>query len=122
MSKNEKLFAKVDPVAAIMNIEKGEEIAGAWITPEIPEIGLYKLLAKKKADGTCEWAHFIERPSGAKESLYTGTTKDENELSRVVDVMNRNLRRVFGTSCQLRPARMVARPIDDSKLGIDRNN
>jgi hypothetical protein len=34
--------------AAVMNVEKGEEIVGGWATPHIPQVGLYKLLAKKK--------------------------------------------------------------------------
>ena len=39
---------KENQIKAVMNIEKGEEIIGAWITPKIPEIGFYKLLAKQK--------------------------------------------------------------------------
>ncbi len=122
MYKNEKRSTNVDPEAVIMNIEKGEEIVGAWIRPGIPEVGLYKLLAKKKVDGTCEWAHFVERTSGAKERLYTGTTKDQDEISKVLDIMNCNLRRAFGPGYQLLPARLVARSINDSELGIERNN
>ncbi len=44
---------------AILSIEKGEELFGGWATAPIPEVGIYKLLAKKKADGTIEWAHFV---------------------------------------------------------------
>jgi len=33
---------------AVMNVEKGEEVVGGWATPHIPQVGLYKLLAKKK--------------------------------------------------------------------------
>ena len=34
---------------AVMNIEKGEEFFGGWATSHIPQVGIYKLLAKKKA-------------------------------------------------------------------------
>jgi len=43
-----------------MNIDEGEEIAGMWVTPHIPQIGIYKLLAKKKKDGTVRF--FIQSP------------------------------------------------------------
>ena len=35
---------------AVMNIAEGEELFGGWATPSIPQVGIYKLLAKKKAD------------------------------------------------------------------------
>ena len=39
---------KTKPTAppAIMNIDEVEEIAGMWVTPHVPKIGIYKLLAK----------------------------------------------------------------------------
>ena len=45
---------KENQIKAVMNVEKGEEIIGTWITPQIPQIGFYMLLAKKKKDGACE--------------------------------------------------------------------
>ena len=44
---------KIDPkrplaAQAVMNVDKGEEIAGMWVTKNVPQIGIYKLLAKKK--------------------------------------------------------------------------
>ena len=47
---------------AVMNIGTGEEIAGLWATPRIPDIGIYKLTAKKRLDGKFEWVHFQHRP------------------------------------------------------------
>lgn len=57
---------------AVMSVERGETIVGAWVTPTIPEVGVYKLLAKRKVDGTCEWAHFVQRADGRKERVYRG--------------------------------------------------
>ena len=99
---------KIDPKRplasqAVMNVEKGEEVLGGWVTPHIPTTGIYKLIAKKKKDGTCEWAHFIQRDSGLKEGVMRGTTKDEAQLAEVVTVANNNLRRIFGEHIFLAP-------------------
>ena len=51
-------------MSAVMNVERGESIAGVWVAPEIPGIGIYKLVAKRKADGNCEWAHYVQRADG----------------------------------------------------------
>lgn len=59
------------PIQALMSVSKGEKIAGMWTTPTIPGIGFYKLLAKRCADGTCEWVHFVQRPNGDKDKVYT---------------------------------------------------
>jgi len=50
--KNPKLKTQ-----AVMNVAEGETIAGMWVAPRIPEIGVYKLAAKQRKDGICEWVH-----------------------------------------------------------------
>ena len=85
---------------AIMSIDEGEEIAGAWITPYIPEVGMYKLLAKKKKDGVYEWAHFIQRLNGSKDRVMRGEAKDEAQLNDLLEVANNNLKRIFGVTLQ----------------------
>jgi hypothetical protein len=85
---------------AVMTIDEGEEIAGAWITPYIKEVGMYKLLAKKRRDGTYQWAHFIQRLSGSKDRVMRGEVKDEAQLNEVLEVANNNLRRIFGVTLQ----------------------
>jgi hypothetical protein len=86
---------------AVMNIEKGEEILGGWATPHIPQVGIYKLLSKKKVDGTIEWAHFVQRDNGLKEKVMRGTVKSQDELDTVRDIANSNLRRIFGVAMQV---------------------
>ncbi len=81
---------------AVMNIEEGEDLFGGWVTPRIAQVGIYKLLAKKKVDGTIEWAHFVQRDSGLKESVMRGTVSTLEELDIVKDAVNNNLRRIFG--------------------------
>ena len=85
---------------AVMNIEKGEEIFAGWATPHIPQVGIYKLLAKKKVDGTIEWAHFVQRDNGFKERVMRGTVKTPGELDIVRDIANNNLRGLFGVTMQ----------------------
>ena len=36
---------------AVMNVDKGESIEGLWVTPQIPQIGVYKLVVKRRTDG-----------------------------------------------------------------------
>ena len=89
---------------AVMNVDAGEEVLGAYVTPHVPQIGIYKLLAKKKKDGTCEWAHFVQRDDGRKENVYRGEVENEVQLADVVDGINAALRKTFGLTISLHPA------------------
>lgn len=82
-------------IQAIMNIDEGEEIASACASPHIPKTGIYKFLAKKKKDGTFEWAHFVQRDNGMKENIYRGHVETRQQLDLVLDIMNRNLKKIF---------------------------
>jgi hypothetical protein len=86
--------------AAVLSIEKGEEIFGGWATAPIPQVGIYKLLAKRKADGAIEWAHFVQRDSGVKDRVLRGDVKTAEEFSVVKDAIESNLRRIYGVSLQ----------------------
>ncbi len=85
---------------AIMTIDEGEEIAGAWITPYIPDVGMYKLLAKKKKDGTFAWVHFIQRLNGTKDIVFRGEAKDQAQLNALLEVANGKLQAVFKVKLQ----------------------
>lgn len=85
---------------AMMTIDEGEEIAGAWITPYIPEVGMYKLLAKKKKDGTFSWIHFIQRLNGNKDIVFHGEAKDQAQLDELLEVANGKLQAVFKVKLQ----------------------
>ena len=85
---------------AVMNVDKGEEIAGGWATPHIPQVGVYKLLAKKRQDGVIEWAHFVQRDNGLREKVYRGDVESREQLEEVLEIMNRNLQKVFGVIMQ----------------------
>ena len=81
---------------AVMNVDKGEEIVGGWASAHIPQVGVYKLLAKKRADGLFEWAHFVQRDNGLKEKVYRGEVESLEKLDEVLKIMNGQLKRVFG--------------------------
>jgi hypothetical protein len=81
---------------AVMNVDKGEEIVGGWASADIPQVGIYKLLAKKRADGVIEWAHFVQRDNGLKEKVYRGEVESREKLDEVLEIMNGQLKRVFG--------------------------
>ena len=83
---------------AIMNVEKGEEIVGGWASAHIPQVGVYKLLAKKRVDGVIEWAHFVQRDNGLKDKVYRGEVESRERLNDVLEIMNGQLKRVFGVT------------------------
>ena len=85
---------------AVMNVNKGEEIVGGWATARIRQVGIYKLLAKKRKDGVIEWAHFIERDNGLKERVMRGEVNSREELNKVIAVANKNLSQLFGVTLQ----------------------
>jgi hypothetical protein len=89
---------------AVMNVDEGEEVLSGYVTARIPQIGIYKLLAKKKKDGTCEWAHFVQRDDGRKENVYRGEVENEAKLADVVEALNSALNTAYGPTIRLVPA------------------
>lgn len=104
-------------IQAVMNIDEGELIVSAWITQQIPDVGFYKLLAKMKKDGTCEWVHFVQRLNGEKDTFYRGDVANEKELHIVVESINHTLARVFGNACKLKPGSSEMYSLSGQQLG-----
>jgi hypothetical protein len=101
---------------AVMEIHDGEEIVGGWVTNAIPQIGVYKLLAKKKADGSIEWAHFVQRDNGLKEKVYRGAVPTVGDLHKVIDVINHALTQAYGMyGAKLSPADYDVSTLDGKK-------
>jgi hypothetical protein len=103
-----------DTPLAMMEIRDGEEILTTLVSPHILQVGIYKLLAKKKTDGTIEWAHFVQRDSGSKEKVIRGDVASKEELDTVITIINDNLRKVFGVTMQA--ADYDIRMLDGSKV------
>ncbi len=108
-------------INAIMNIGKGEQIAGMWISKHVTGTGFYKLLAKQKTDGTCEWIHFIQRDNGTKDSFYTGETKNLDELKTVLEVINKVLAKTFGKDIHMTEGNPEVYTTDGIKAGKEIN-
>jgi hypothetical protein len=111
-SKGKTMKSRLSKMA-VMNVEGGEEILAGRATAHIPQVGIYKLLAKKKADDTIEWAHFVERDNGLKEKVMRGTVNSIDEFDIVIDTVNNNLRGIFGVTMQ--PAEFEVRTLDGKK-------
>lgn len=105
------------PIAAIMSVDKGEEVAGAWVTPAVPGVGFYKLLAKRLADGSCEWVHFTQRADGSKDKFYRGTVESVERLADVMTAINNSLATAYGPTIRLTPADADVHPVDGVNLG-----
>jgi hypothetical protein len=101
------------PQMAIMTIDEGEEIVYTCASACLPGTGVYKFLAKKTKDGNFEWAHFVQRDSGSKENIYRGETETRQQLDEVLTIMNRNLKKSFGT--EMRPADYDVYSLDGKK-------
>jgi hypothetical protein len=83
---------------AIMSVDEGESIEGMWATPQIPQIGVYKLAAKKRVDGVYEWVHFQHRSDGIRKVLFRGEVKSKESLAEVLDLSNKQLQNLFGVT------------------------
>jgi hypothetical protein len=81
-----------------MNVAEGETIAGMWASPRIPEIGVYKLAAKKRKDGIFEWVHFQHRLDGTRKVLFRGEVETKARLADVLEAANKTLQRVYGVT------------------------
>lgn len=101
------------PQMAVMNIDKGEEIVGGWATQRIPQVGVYKLLVKKRKDGKMEWAHFIQRDTGLKEIVSRGELENQGQLDDLLEITTRNLKKFFGVD--LTAAQYEVRTLDGKK-------
>jgi hypothetical protein len=105
------------PVSAIMSVGKDEEVAGVWASPAVPGVGFYKLLAKRLADGRCEWVHFVQRDNGSKDKFYRGTVESVERLADVVTAINNSLATAYGPAIRLAPAESEVRPVDGINTG-----
>jgi hypothetical protein len=95
---------------AVMNVDKGESIEGMWVTPQIPQIGVYKLAAKKRVDGVYEWVHFQHRPDGTRKVLFRGEAESKMRLAEVFDLANKQLQKTFGVT--MSPADVSMKTLD----------
>jgi hypothetical protein len=101
---------------AVMNIDKGEEIVAGFVSGHIPGTGRYKFVAKKKINGKYEWAHFVERDDGLKENVYRGEVGNPEELKLVFDIMNKTLKKIFGSHTEMKEGKPEFKSITGKKF------
>jgi hypothetical protein len=89
----------------MLSIDKGEEIVHALVSAYIPGTGYYKFLSKQKTDQTFAWVHFVERVNGSKENVYRGEAGSKEVLEKALELMNRNLLRIFGAAAEMKPGK-----------------
>jgi hypothetical protein len=87
---------------AVISVDKGEAIEGMWATPQIPEIGVYKLAAKKRADGVYEWVHFQHRPDGTRKVLFRGEVESKSALPLYLSRRTSSFKTSSAFLCRLR--------------------
>jgi hypothetical protein len=83
---------------AVMHVDKDESIEGLWATPQIPQIGVYKLAVKKRMDGILEWVHFQHRLDGTRRVLFRGELESKVHIADVLDAANKTLLKVYGVT------------------------
>ncbi len=86
---------------AVMSVDHGETIEGLWATSEIPQLGVYKLVAKKRTDGVYEWVHFQHKPDGSRKVLFRGEVESKERLAVVLDAANKYLEKLFGVTMSI---------------------
>jgi hypothetical protein len=101
---------------AVMEIDKGEEIAGAWCTAAHPTIGTFKLLLKKTREGRLEWAHFLQAPDGGIGMVLRGELRNPEELSQLKAVIHRSIQNVTGLELRLQDSVYLAYTVDGQPL------
>ena len=67
---------------AVMSVERGETIVGAWVTPTIPEVGVYKLLAKRKVEARANGLILCNVPT-AERNEFIEAMSSQNLESRM---------------------------------------
>ena len=100
---------------AVMHVDKGESIEGLWATPQIPQIGVYKLVVKKRIDGIYEWAHFLHRLDGTRKVLFRGELESKVRIADVLDSANKTLLKIYGVTMSSADANIST--LDGRKAG-----
>ena len=116
VSDDRRIMKKEPTIPAVMNVEEGEQIVGAWITPMVTDIGFYKLLAKRRKDGTCEWVHFVQRANGEKDKFYRGEVSSEKDVDIVVASINNTLTKMYGAHTRLQLGNPEVYSLDGKNL------
>jgi len=105
--------------AAVLTSDEGDEIAGIFVSPKIPSIGIYKLIILKKKSGKYVWANFVERDNGDRNSVYRGEFEKEKQIQDLVDSINSALNTAYGPGVKLYKAKAVMKTMDGKEIDFE---
>ena len=96
----------------VLELQDGDELAGAWSTPKHPTIGSFRLLLKRTADQRLLWAHYIQAPDGTTGMVLRGELRHPDELKQLQEVIHRTIRKVTGEELRLEDSDYLATSSD----------
>ena len=97
-------------VKNLVNIHEGEEMVAMYTSLPIADAGIYTFIAKKRKDGTYQWVHYVQKFTGAKESMYNGHVKTMEQVNMVLSIINNNLANTFGAAAEMKAADITYTP------------
>ena len=108
--------------AAVLTSEEGDEIAGIYVSPKIETIGTYKLIVLKRKSGRYEWANFVERANGMRDSVYRGEFDKPEQIEILVSSINKALSTAYGPDPKLYVAKAVMKTMDGKEIDLNSLN
>lgn len=107
---------------AVLSSEEGDEIAGLYVSPKIETIGTYKLIVLKRKSGKYEWANFVERDNGIRNSVYRGEFERQEQIETLVSTINKALHTAYGPAVKLYVAKAVMKTMDGKEIDLNSLN
>ncbi|HYV94474.1 MAG TPA: hypothetical protein VE978_22060 [Chitinophagales bacterium] len=108
--------------AAVLTSEEGDEIAAIYVSPKIETIGTYKLIVLKRKSGKYEWANFVERDNGMRNSVYRGEFDKPEQIEILVSSINKALNTAYGPDAKLCLAKAVMKTMDGKEIDLNSLN
>lgn len=105
--------------SAVLSSQEGDEITGMYVSPKIETIGTYKLLVLKRKSGKYEWANFVERGNGIRDSVYRGEFDRPEQMEILVSSINKALNTAYGPAAKLYVAKAVMKTIDGKEIDLN---
>jgi hypothetical protein len=105
--------------AAVLASEEGDEIAGMYVSPKIETIGTYKLIVLKRKSGKYEWANFVERDNGVRDSVYRGVFDHPEQMEILISSINKALHTAYGPAAKLYVAKAVMKTMDGKEIDLN---
>ena len=92
---------------AVLVAEEGDSLVGYYASAKVGALGIYKLIIVKRKSGLYDWAHFVERESGARHDFFRGNFEEWELKDKLVDGINETLSKTFGAAAKLQVAKLV---------------